>query len=280
MQRHFARRRLAGFTLVELLVVIAILGILTALITVAAQRAMVAAKRTRVKAEVDQLAAAFKAYKAKYGSYPPNFNNGNNTAAVKRHLLKAFPRISTNELNAIAGLDLTAAEAAWFWLAGFSANPTQPVFATDASGNWLFGTGTNTPLFEFDKTRLMPSRSPKVNGKPFPIYAYKPQGTDLTEPYVYFDVSRTSPTATSPVPPFHTAANGDKVWPYISSKTSQFVESNSFQVLAAGLDNAWSSDSSRSVATDQPTFPEGPFIGADADNLASFSTKSMEDSMP
>jgi prepilin-type N-terminal cleavage/methylation domain-containing protein len=277
MQRHFARRRLAGFTLVELLVVIAILGILTALITVAAQRAMVAAKRTRVKAEVDQLAAAFKAYKAKYGSYPPNFNNGNNTAAVKRHLLKAFPRISQQELADILTLKLTPAEATWFWLAGFTPDPTRPV--SGSSG------GSVTPLFEFDKTRLVKTRGGNpvtINGKNIWLNAYKPQGSDLTEPYIYFDMSRTSPTASSPSPPSYTSSDsGDTIWPYISSTLSptQFVESKSFQVLAAGLDNDWASKSGRAV-DEQPTFPEGPFIGADADNLASFSTKSMEDSMP
>ena len=60
-----------GFTLTELLVVIAILAILASLTAVGVMRALDTAKQTRIKVEVDNLDAAFKAYKEKYGSYPP-----------------------------------------------------------------------------------------------------------------------------------------------------------------------------------------------------------------
>lgn len=280
MQRHFARRRGAGFTLVELLVVIAILGILTALITVAANKAMVAAKRTRVKAEVDQLAAAFKSYKTKYGSYPPNWNWDTSSSSptvtsasqtyVRRHLLKAFPRISSYELNAIASANLTPAEAAWFWLNGFTPDPTRPVS----------GAAIGTPLFEFDKTRLVPTRSISIDPDgssgsispvPVQLYKYKPQGTDLTEPYVYFDMSRSyARPLVYPIknPAVYTNTNvlNGQVGPYPGV-------SDKLQVLAAGLDNNWGS-------APKLAFPDGPYLQAEADNLASFSTKSMGDSMP
>lgn len=96
-----------GFTLVEMLIVITIISILASLITAAA---VVARRRARVAAigiEVNQLDMALKAYKEKYGDYPPDFAgvafthaNATVQAAVRqgaqnaiiRHLARAFPR--------------------------------------------------------------------------------------------------------------------------------------------------------------------------------------------
>src|SRR5438270_12069516 len=63
---------LRAFTLIELLVVITIIGILAALITVAAVGALKNAQRTRTKAEINQLGNAFDEYKHKTTAYPPN----------------------------------------------------------------------------------------------------------------------------------------------------------------------------------------------------------------
>src|ERR1700677_2154910 len=61
----------SGFTLTEILVVIVIIAILAALITPALSAVLWSARQTKIKVEVDQLASAIEAYKAKYGSYPP-----------------------------------------------------------------------------------------------------------------------------------------------------------------------------------------------------------------
>ena len=50
----------AAFTLVELLVVITIIGILAALITVAAVGALKTAQQTRIKVEINQIAMAIR----------------------------------------------------------------------------------------------------------------------------------------------------------------------------------------------------------------------------
>src|SRR6185295_3148958 len=68
-----------GFTLVELLVVITIIGILAALITVAAIGALKNAQRTRIKAEINQMAGGFEEYKNKTTAYPPNCQTDDNT---------------------------------------------------------------------------------------------------------------------------------------------------------------------------------------------------------
>src|SRR4249919_3937296 len=61
-----------AFTLVELLVVITIIGILAALIVVAAVGALKKANETRTKAELNQMAGGVDEYKNKTTSYPPN----------------------------------------------------------------------------------------------------------------------------------------------------------------------------------------------------------------
>ncbi len=61
-----------GFTLVEMLVVVAIIGILAGLITAAATVAIKTAKKAVITMEFTQLDQALKAYKDKYGEYPPD----------------------------------------------------------------------------------------------------------------------------------------------------------------------------------------------------------------
>src|SRR5687768_18374661 len=108
-----------GFTLVELLVVIIIVGLLTGLLVTAIGSSMISARDARIIAEIEQLDQALKQYRDKYGSFPPSYlkasGTGNNDAAVKRHIRKAFPRIDP------AGIiypDLNPAEAFVFFLGG------------------------------------------------------------------------------------------------------------------------------------------------------------------
>src|SRR4051794_14799291 len=62
----------SAFTLVELLVVITIIGILAALITVAAMGALKAARRAEIKAELNQIDGGFNEVKNKSTAFPPN----------------------------------------------------------------------------------------------------------------------------------------------------------------------------------------------------------------
>ena len=79
----------AGFTLVEMLVVITIIGILAGLITARRLAARSTPRTPSIVVELSQLDTACKAYKEKFGEYPPDFTDQN---AVLRHLAKAFPR--------------------------------------------------------------------------------------------------------------------------------------------------------------------------------------------
>jgi prepilin-type N-terminal cleavage/methylation domain-containing protein len=161
----------SAFTLVELLVVITIIGILAALLLVAATGALKTARRTAIKADIDNLSQAVEVYKNDVGggSYPPSCMTGdagnpwngtrsnadniyNNTTVLndlRRHMKKVSPRHREPEnlLDRIAGEDetnsnpaagpglrggMSAAEALVFWLGGFSSDPTAPI--TGAGG--------------------------------------------------------------------------------------------------------------------------------------------------
>jgi general secretion pathway protein G len=61
-----------GFTLVELMVVIIVLAILVALLLPVLNGALRTARNSAVQAEINQLAQALEAFKAKYGDYPPS----------------------------------------------------------------------------------------------------------------------------------------------------------------------------------------------------------------
>jgi prepilin-type N-terminal cleavage/methylation domain-containing protein len=190
-------RRLA-FTLTELLVVIAIIAVLAAMVSVGVMRALDTAKQTRIKTEVDQLDAAFKAYRDKYGSFPPSdLSQMAGSSKLVQHLARAFPRYTAtgtmlrDELIA-AGLDansLRPDHALVFWLKGFSPDPAHP-FVTVDGFQIMNGAATTTkvqvtPLFDFDKTRLA-----SVPATPTRMPSYFPQGTkaDATgAPYIYWD---------------------------------------------------------------------------------------------
>lgn len=211
-----------GFTLTELLVVIAIIAMLVAITSVAVVRGLDTAKQTRMKSEVDQLDAAFKAYKEKYGSYPPwrlGFNDGTLSAAdkaellgrIRQHVATAFPRYNLAELEidlAKTGLELDQQrpdQALVFWLRGFSSDPLHPFVTVKdepiRAGAVVAGPPVNREsLFPFDESRLVSVRiaggnaTEETNWKSFLpdglMPSYFPQGVTAGlsgAPYVYFN---------------------------------------------------------------------------------------------
>lgn len=142
----------SAFTLVELLVVITIIGILAALLLAAVQQARKAAARASITAEINQIDVAIKDLKNSVGSFPPNAQTDGNGPIVentvltdfKQFMLKAFPQhrepealikamvglsLTTQETNIATNLPggMTAAEAAVFWVGGFSDDPKHPI---------------------------------------------------------------------------------------------------------------------------------------------------------
>jgi prepilin-type N-terminal cleavage/methylation domain-containing protein len=198
-----------AFTLVELLVVIAIIGILAALITVAAAGALKTARQNQIKTECDQIHAGLETYKDSLGSFPPNCQTDDTAgpldenavlADLKRHLKQAFPqhREDENLLRVICGLQalgtlprsgnyfdtleggMTSGEALVFWLGGFSSDPQFPI------------TGEGGPAYRTDnreggteKNEVDPIESRKWI-YPFDLTRLRPRGGDG-----YFDTAST-----------------------------------------------------------------------------------------
>ncbi len=233
MVRRTPRR---SFTLVEMLVVITIIGMLATLLTAAVMGALARAQEAKVKVELDNIAAGFQAYKAKYGSYPPNLSD---TTAVEAHLRKLFPRANpATEVAAIPAGGNSEEKAIVFWLGGFDPNPRTPIS----------GSGTRTPFFDFDKSRILRDASDNP-------MAYQPPG--LAQAYVYYNSLGLTPTVKGP----YADADSNVIGP--------------FQVNSAGLDDDWGSGAVPNFGDSTATIPDGF-----ADNLMSFSDRNFEDSVP
>ncbi len=188
------KRSLAGFSLVEMLVVIAIISILAGLIGLAVPMAVFRAKQARIKSEVDQLDMAMKAFKDKYGAFPPmdlTLPSGNplNNPNLLTFIQQAFPRYNalginplTNKMNIVSdwivlNVDMTYVHpdrALVFWLSGFSPDVTSP----------FCGVGTRTPLFNFDPARLYNMTLVNIGGFTSPTYSPAQYSTNMTvSPY-------------------------------------------------------------------------------------------------
>ena len=274
---HSALRASAGFTMVEILVVVVIIAMLAGLTVAVALPARTKAKEALIVTEISQLDGALKAYKQKYGSYPPS--NMANEAEVRRHINKAFPQNlqTTDHIFWKAFYNGTLAhlsgpQAMVFWLSGFTENPEFPLSTLQPL----------TPEFTFDKARLQ-FADVFVDEPPFNGYwdgetlsvdhdgdglydgpFYMPPDSDGA-PYAYFHAkhykglyglgSPKLPTA-SPMPRYAPESLvGSQTRPHPGAGIARpyavddnadgipdrFANEDSFQIISAGLDGDYGS---------------------------------------
>ncbi len=282
------RPRRSAFTLVELLVVITIIIILMGLLTPVIWIAITNAKEGRIKVEIGMLDSAFKAYKEKYGSYPPSdFTNVTNTSspqyiALATHLAKAFPSCNVQaEISDMVNHKVNSpAKAVTFWLSGFSTDPEHPISGLPGGANATNPPQPrNAPFVDFDKTRLT-----------FPDGAtnaacYCPADTPGT-PYVYFASQSYAMHVQNPFGPSYGQGGQGLLRPYAADPVPTGntpptpVNPNSFQIISAGLDNDYG-DGGQTPPSKVDYFPSGTgYANGDKDNLTNFSDRNLGDSIP
>ncbi len=227
-----------AFTLVELLVVIVIIIILMGLLTPVLVQVMAKAREARITVEIGTLDMSMKAYKERYGQYPPSdFSNFSSpTGPIALHLAHCFPRCNVaQEVTAIPG-NLSPAQALVFWLNGFYPDPEHP----------LTGTGTKTSFFPFETTRLItPSSTLAPSTTIVPVYV---PADGLNIPYIYF-ASQNYATQVG-----QSGTQGDYCMPYVLDNgpnvnpLNPYANPNSCQIISAGLDGNYGTTAARGAS--------------------------------
>lgn len=279
-----------GFTLVEMLVVVTIIGILASLITAAAVAARRKAKIAAIVTEISQLDMALKAYKARFGEYPPD---GLNAPTTTRHLQKAFPRWNGTLPSSVSWLTDTdkvgknPLRTLVFFLGGmmdttnkrmigFSANLLDPFETTS--------TNRIGPFYEFDWNRLgvkNPSWATTENA-----YRYWHQGASYATnsghgAMVYFRAENGNYTMDGLSATASNIKNVDSIvypaadWRVTQGLPYSWINPQTFQIFSFGTDCAYS--------TTSPVlqYPTGTNYGVNTfDDITNFSNGTLEDAIP
>ena len=129
----------SAFTLVEMLVVIVIILILVGLLAAALGPALVRGHEAVILADISQLDSSMKAFKEKYGSYPPsdltNLLVNKHSGPVASVFAEGVPAVQRDGgINRLlifkfesTTVPLSPAQAMVFWLSGFSGDPEHPI---------------------------------------------------------------------------------------------------------------------------------------------------------
>jgi prepilin-type N-terminal cleavage/methylation domain-containing protein len=327
----------SAFTLTELLIVIAIIAILAGLIAAAAINALRRGREAGIQLEIRNLSAAVEEFKTDRGVYPPNAMNPGTPAIAKlvqsdmqRTFAKAFqgskePAVLALALcgqNTAGGTNenlpngMTAAEAVYFWLGGFSSDKNFPISGPGGPSFPVTGPDANVEVlenrtggYEFDLGRLGPRTDAGVfdaSTNRFIVYEVDlnadgdvtdpgerrrinfwhvtPRGSE--QPLVYFDTSRHKPYQYDPyagptvanVFPIKKVREGAAA--ASTMRDIAFID-DKYQILHCGLDDDWGSFGVSASSTNDPKapllFPEGPFIGPTADTLTNFTDGTLAD---
>lgn len=223
--------------------------------------------------------------------------------------VNAGGRLLTGSVGGLSG-----GEALVFWLSGFSEDEQYPFSGT---GGPSFVPNDGPELLEnrnfigeFDLTRFGPRDSngafagryityqdPRDNSvtRRINLWTYTPANSE--QPYIYFDVSKLKPQEMFPKYGFALLSitnpadtNAPLVRPIrrtVETSTgtvttyqqTKFANDGKFQILHAGLDDAWGEPSQwEAIAQENsPTlFPTGPFTGDIADTLTNFTQGTLE----
>lgn len=225
-----------GFTIVELLVVVGIIAVLATLITPAVIRARSAARNAAIKAEIDMLHMAIMNYKNEYGSFPPCSSPITSGSAMARHLQRLFPRCDVPAHLVAAGAGAVNPQNALLsWLLGYTSDPTSP----------LLPANVRKKLYDFDQARITST-------------GYIPAGKP-DSPYVYIDSARYG-AALSPTNYGVVVSSGTVLYAAQTQTLTSgvaFFNPDTFQILCAGQDGIFGTDSNTAGEDDLSNFWTG-----------------------
>ena len=267
--------------LLSVIVLVVVLGGLFVLFVMMQLRQRTDPPGTFDAIEIQELDCAVKAFNDRFGEYPPDFGEQTNeqrVAAVKKFLLKAFPKCPESnypvEFRDPANFDpakYNPATALAFWLGGmrdadgkligFSADPQAPFDQNDK--------GRIPPFFDFEPQRL----DYNVGTKYYPP-SY--QGDRSQGCYVYFRAENGSYAGKAYAAAGNSGAMQDAQ--LSTGKKIEYMNPNSFQIRSFGPDGRWG-------ATPQTRwgvmFPTGSdYNPENYDDMGNFSTGMFKDSIP
>jgi hypothetical protein len=231
--------------------------------------------------EISQLDCAVKAFKERFGEYPPDFGEETNeqrVTAVKKFLSKAFPQCPESnypvEFRDPANFDpakYNPATALVFWLGGmrdahgrligFSANSQAPF---DQKVNDRIG-----PFFDFDPRRL----DFNVGTKYYPP-SYR--GDRSQGCYIYFRAENGGYAGKSYAGAGNSGAMQDAR--LSTGKKIEYMNPKSFQIRSFGLDGRWGATPETRWGVMFPTGSD--YNPENYDDMGNFSTGMFKDSIP
>jgi prepilin-type N-terminal cleavage/methylation domain-containing protein len=286
MRLSHKHRGRTAFTLIELLVVIAIIAILVALTSAAVMRVLAKGPEVTAANDINQLASALGAFKAKFGSYPPSRiilrkqGNAYNAAGTqldldsKAYLQSMFSGLaniwatggSVNGWGPNDGVTLTGDQCLVFFLGGIQTT------SGGVNGTLGWGTGndptivtgsTIPPFYQFQSSRLVP-----VTGNGGGYFTYLDAWKQ--KPYAYFS-SYSWKGPNQYLRYFNNPGGSDcstlNILPYQfppAGNVVRFVNPDSFQIICAGQDGVFGGGG--------PWNPQSGIPGAGADDLTNFAS--------
>lgn len=269
---HSRRVQRSAFTLVELMVVVLIIAILVSLVSSAVMKAMRMIPEVTTRTEISEMETAMGALMQDYklDVPPPSFlildetsprtpspvDGGRSAAFLTKMFGRNLGPTDWNGDNTIGGTwTLRGEECLVFYLGGIN---LQGFSYNNMSPKPISGQKVHGPYFPFKTSRL----KPVVTG----FYVYidpwqKKSGPHYAtlggSPYTYF--------SSNGINNAYTNTSGYGAFPYFITGTTQYMNSNSFQIISAGQDGYFGGQ--------QGWVPASGATGTGADDQANFSAK-------